>query len=294
MLQKLKCNKNGDFTVLVVADPQCEKEFQWKEAADELEILLKKEEPDFVLINGDMETNNLITKENWGIFIQPIIERKIFWSTVNGNHDPFKKEINDMYLEFDKCLNTIIENERPLNYCIPVLGSKEEKIAFAIYGMDSGDSFIDDGWTGYTKKQLEWYRNCSEELKTENNGVSVTSMMCCHIPLQEVVSMEILHGVCNENMGRTSKALNVGTFEAIKEQGDVKILVFGHSHKINVIGKLDGILMGYAGKISSGSYHDEFSRGGRIVKFNENEPSKVVTYWSGVLPTSKDQPAVVI
>ena len=103
--EKLRCNENGDFTVLVVADPQCEKDFQWKEAADELEILLKKENPDFVLINGDMETNNLITKEKLEILIQPIIKRNIFWSTVNGNHDPFRKEINDMYLEFDKCLN---------------------------------------------------------------------------------------------------------------------------------------------------------------------------------------------
>ena len=76
----LRCNENGDFTVLVVSDPQCDKPYQWQEAAEELEILVEKEKPDFVIINGDMETDNLITMENWGIFIKPIAKRNIFWS----------------------------------------------------------------------------------------------------------------------------------------------------------------------------------------------------------------------
>lgn len=295
----LKCNEKGEFTVLIVSDPQCDKDFQWGEAAEELEILVEKEKPDFVLINGDMETNNLISRENWETFIKPITKRNIFWSTVNGNHDPFTEKINRMYMSYDKCLNETVESndelyeeERPLNYCIPICENNSDKIAFAIYAMDSGKDYDGTGWQGYTPKQVSWYRRCSNELKEENGGKAVTSLMCCHIPFCEIQFMEVLHGVCNENIGRTSNNLNFGTFDAIKEQGDVKIAVFGHSHKINRIGRYEGILLGYAGKISTGSYHDELARGGRIVKFNQNEPRKVVTYWTGVLPTSVDQPEV--
>ena len=32
MGKKLKCNANGDFTILVIADPQCEMPSQWREA----------------------------------------------------------------------------------------------------------------------------------------------------------------------------------------------------------------------------------------------------------------------
>lgn len=298
---KLKCNENGEFTVLVVADPQCEKSCQWHEAAKELEILVEKEKPDFVLINGDMETNNLISRENWEIFVEPITTRNIFWSTVNGNHDPFSEEINRMYMSFDRCLNATVdctdefyEEERPLNYCLTIQANNSEKVVFAIYAMDSGKDYDDAGWQGYTPKQINWYRRCSNELKKENGNKPVTSLMCCHIPFHEIQFMEILHGVCNENIGRTSINFNFGTFDAIKEQGDVKIAVFGHSHKINRIGIYEGVLLGYAGKISTGSYHDELARGGRIIRFNQNEPLKVVTYWSAALSTSENQPPVTL
>ena len=49
----LTCNEKGEFTVLI-ADPQCDSDYQWEEAAEELEILMEKEKPDFVLVNGDI------------------------------------------------------------------------------------------------------------------------------------------------------------------------------------------------------------------------------------------------
>lgn len=65
----LRCDENGDFTFLVVSDPQCDTEEEWIEAECELETLVKRANPDFVLINGDMNSNNIIPPDMWKLFM---------------------------------------------------------------------------------------------------------------------------------------------------------------------------------------------------------------------------------
>lgn len=292
----LKCNKNGDFTILVVSDPQCEEKYQWQEAADELETLVQKSNPDYVIINGDMETNNQVTETGWDTFVKPLTARGIFWSTTNGNHDPFSEEINNIYTKYDTCLNKTVdvddefyESDRPLNYVYPVYSNDGNSVVFAVYGMDSGVGNHPD-WEGYTKRQINWYKRESNFLKAQNSGTPVASLMCCHIPFEEVAQMNVICGIVNEEVTMTCTANNRGTLDAIIEQGDVKIAVFGHSHSINHIGIHKGIYLSYAGKVSSGSYHDDRMRGGRVVKFNQSNPQNFSTQWLGALDVADDQP----
>ena len=296
---KLKCNKNGVFTVLVVSDPQCEVSAQWTEGAVELETLVKRATPDLVIINGDMESFNNIPKEGWAEFVRPLTERNIPWATTNGNHDPYSDDVYSVYSEHELCLNAKVDKKdenyepsRPVNYVLPIYSNDGQKLLFAVYGIDSGTS-TDGEWHGATEKQIAWYKKQSDELKKNNDGKPVTALLCCHIPFEEIVDMEILSGICNECISYTGASFNKGLFASIKEQGDVKIAVFGHSHQINRLGVLDGILLGYAGKISSGSYHDDLSRGGRVVRFDANSPSSVSTSWLAALPTSEDIPEIV-
>ncbi|MBQ3226339.1 MAG: metallophosphoesterase [Clostridia bacterium] len=297
-MRVLCCNEKGTFTVLVVSDPQCEEFFQWEEAGNELAQLVEKAAPDFVLINGDMESNCRITKEGWEIFIQPLLLHNIPWSTTNGNHDPFIPEIAQLYHSFPGCYNQLIEEtdeyfeaERPQNYCLPVYAKDSDRVQFAVYGMDTG-VMTEEGWDGLSEKQIAWYRRESDRLKEANDGKCVPALFCCHIPFAEVTKMEVMDGVINEAIGHTSIANDHGAFAAMKAQGDVKIAVFGHSHLMNQVGMYEGIILGFAGKLSTGSYHDELSRGGRVVRFSQEQPEKVCTYWLGTLPTSKDQKEV--
>lgn len=316
---KLECDQNGDFVILVVSDPQCDTELQWREARDELEILVELSNPDFVLINGDMNSYNKIPQDMWDIFIFPLESRGIYWSTTNGNHDPFNYKSYNMYKSYKYCLNDTVnatdinyENSRPMNYMLPVFSNDGKKIVFAIYGMDSGTS-NGDGYEGLTKKQIEWYKAQSNILKNNNGGKAVTSVLCMHIPLPQMLEMYYggsskIYGVANEikyNMngyttqnGREIDKINVHTssvvqdnkmFDAILKQGDIKAVLFGHNHRNNFIGSYKGVLLGFVGKLSTGCYSDAVCRGGRVLCFNQREPENFTVEWLGALPTSKDQ-----
>lgn len=191
----LVCDENGDFTILAVSDPQCDTAAQWAEAEKELETLISRSNPNLVIICGDMNSENKIPAAMWDSFISPITKRGIFWSTVNGNHDPFNEEYYEMYKSYGKCLNTKVssddvnyEPDRPMNYVLPVFSNDGEKTVFAVYGMDTGTS-NKEGYEGLTKKQINWYKAQSDKLKASNNGQPVTSLLCIHIPLPQTIDM---------------------------------------------------------------------------------------------------------
>ncbi len=191
----LKCDENGDFTILVVSDPQCDNSAQWNEAKTELETLVVRSDPDLVLICGDMNSDNKIPADMWDKFISPLTEKGIYWSTVNGNHDPFKEEYYKMYKSYDKCLNSKVdtndpnyEAHRPMNYVIPIYSNDGKTPVFVVYGMDTGVS-NKMGYEGLTEKQISWYEEQSEKLKKLNGSNPVTSLLCMHIPLTQTIDM---------------------------------------------------------------------------------------------------------
>lgn len=191
----IMCDENGDFTILVVSDPQCDNSSQWNEAREELETLVERAQPNLVIINGDMNTENKIPADMWDNFISPLTERGIYWATTNGNHDPFKSKYFKMYKSYDKCLNEkVSENDanyeasRPMNYVIPIYSNDGNTPVFAVYGMDTGVS-NDNGYEGLTEKQINWYEAQSNILKNLNGGTSVTSILCMHIPLTQTIDM---------------------------------------------------------------------------------------------------------
>ncbi len=331
----LFCGSNGDFTILVVSDPQCDTKKQWQEAKDELETLINRSNPDFVLINGDMNTYNKIDADMWDMFITPITSRNLFWSTTNGNHDPYTEVYYGMYKSYRGCLNSKVscadpnfEPSRPMNYVIPVYSSDGKKVVFAIYGMDSGTS-DSGGYEGLTARQIKWYAAASNALKRQNGGNPVVSIMCLHIPIPQTIDMFYsntaatdatpkisgglypVYGTTNQSdeaiknytcengtyvaesfIHTTSPQKDNGIFKKILELGDVKAMVFGHEHKTNLIGSYKGVLLSFAGKLSTGCYSDTVCRGGRVIKFNEDCPEKFTTLWLGSLADCNDQPAI--
>lgn len=332
---KLMCDENGDFTILAVSDPQCDNSAQWDEAKAELETLIKRSNPNLILICGDMNTNNKIPKDMWDKFISPAAKRNIYWATINGNHDPFKEKHYKMYTAYDTCLNSKVsildpnyEAKRPMNYVLPVYSVDGKKPVFAVYLMDTG-TLNKKGYEGLTKRQINWYKKQSDNLKKLNGLKPVTSLLCIHIPLPQTIDMYYsmdgggtatekvpgglnkTYGIVNEkNSGIKNYTCENGTkisktafwttapnndrgiFKEILKQGDVKAVLFGHAHRTNIIGSYKGVLLGFTGKLSTGCYSDKLCRGGRVIKFNQSNPEKFTVSWFGSLKTSKDQSAI--
>lgn len=319
----LMCDENGDFVILVVSDPQCDTKVQWHEARDELETLVKRSSPDFVLINGDMNSYNKIPYDMWDLFVSPLESRGIYWSTTNGNHDPFNHKNYNMYKSYKYCLNDVVsakdinyESARPMNYVLPVYSNDGECVVFAIYGMDSGSS-NKSGYEGITVKQINWYIEQSRQLTMKNGGNVVTSILCMHIPLPQMLEMYYggecnIYGVANEikfnttgystQNGKKIDKINVHTstpaqdnkmFDAILNQGDIKAVIFGHNHRNNFIGSYKGVLLGFAGKISTGCYSDTVCRGGRVIRLNQKEPQNFTVEWLGSISGAADQPTIL-
>lgn len=332
---KLFCDKNGDFTILVVSDPQCDTKTQWQEARDELETLVSRAEPDYVVINGDMNSNNQIPADMWDLFISPLTSRNIFWSTTNGNHDPYTAQYYEMYKSYDTCLNSKVsvsdpnyDYTRPMNYVVPIYSNDGRRVVFTVYCMDTGTSNR-YGYEGLTQKQINWYKQQSDALKNLNGGDTVTSLLCMHIPLTQALDMFYsvsgggiatpktaggiynVYGVTNQSgvgvtdytcengtriknsfLHTTAPQNDRGTFDTILKQGDIKAVIFGHEHQTNLIGSYKGILLGFAGKLSTGCYSDTVCRGGRVIKFNEENPERFTTSWIGSMASSVDQPEI--
>lgn len=333
--KRLYCDGDGNFTILVVSDPQCDTLAQWHEARDELEILINRSTPDLVVINGDMNSNNSIPTDMWELFISPIISRNIYWCTTNGNHDPYTNKHYKMYKSFKNCLNNRVnttdpnyEYSRPMNYVLPIYSNNGKDTVFAVYCMDSGGSNL-YGYEGLTKKQINWYKMQSNRLKALNGGSAVTSLLCVHIPFTQTLDMFYsqngggkagpktsgglykIYGVTNQSgkgvknyvcqngtnvkytyLHTTAPQNDRGMFDAIQNQGDIKAVIFGHEHQTNFIGSYKGVLLGFAGKLSTGCYSDEVCRGGRVIKFNQNAPQNFTVSWLGSMPSSCDQPPI--
>lgn len=331
---QLKCNKNGDFTILVIGDPQLDWPEVEHEAPEEITVLLERVRPDFVVMNGDLKTNNEFDAAYVDNIFRPIKERGIPWAYTNGNHDRFTPEHHELLSAYGTCLSVPMsaddpnyDAERPLNFVLPIYSHDEKKQVFAVWGMDTG-MYNQFGWEGVTAQQIAWYRKTSDAL-TAANGAPVTGVLCCHIALPQIVDLYyskktggeavpmergdayIGYGLVSQGLGEkeyvtdtgtvihgangfscTNRANDRGMFQAIVQQGDIKMAVFAHEHKKNFVGHYRGVLLGYTGKISMGCGADERTRGGRVIRFNERDPENFTTWWVGSMETSADLPAI--
>lgn len=294
----LVCDENGDFTILVVSDPQYTENGEWTEAKAELEKMIADCDPDFIFIDGDIAHNN---NPEMGLetLVSPMVENDIPWALTNGNHDhPHLDKNFRLFASYDGFLGSLVPEsdpnynpERPLNFVLPVYANDGETIVFAMYSLDSGNTDY-GGYSAVTKPQVKWYQATSDAMTAANGGTPITSIMCSHIPATEKMGRgEVLDGYAIDPVVRSGEvAAQNGLIEAIQEQGDVKLLIHGHDHNNNFIVRMDGFLEAYAGKLSSGSYGDTYARGGRVIKFNQANPEKFTVSWIPGL-TKDDVPA---
>ncbi|MCQ2479357.1 MAG: hypothetical protein MJ120_01855, partial [Clostridia bacterium] len=136
----------------------------------------------------------------------------------------------------------------------------------------------------------------------QNGGEPVMSLMFQHIPVRETVS---LFTECEKDdpnavpvkgeEGKFAKLdpekakgfafeypdvceVEIGQMDALKEQGDVCGLVFGHDHVNCFTAEIDGINIIQTPGASFRSYGNMVSRGVRVFEIDENNPDQFSTY----------------
>lgn len=186
---------------------------------------------------------------------------------------------------------------------IPVYSSDGEKTVLNFYLMDTFSQKKDAFFVGVNAAQLEWYRQTSESLKSKNGGEPVKSVVFQHIPVYEIYRLMLpaekntaAEPAFKDKQGRlwklNTELLSENTafgetpstqapenpqFSAVKEQGDVFAMFFGHDHYNSFLGSVDGIDLGYCPGSGYSSYGLK-RRAMRVFDFDENDVAAYSTY----------------
>ena len=227
-----------------------------------------------------------------------------------GNHDRETGVSNEfqakVYASLDNCICfDDINDGRPdvATFNVPVKSSDGERVALNFFVMDTHSKTKGVGFEGVNDEQLDWYRKTGEALKAENGGEFVPSMVFQHIPVSNI--MELFEDVpkgtkgaeCdfvkgdkkywildedklfhNYTYGETpSMTLGTKEFDAMKAQGDVFAMYFGHDHYNSFAGKVNGIDLGYCPGMGYNSYGSKY-RAFRVFEFDENDVKNYKTY----------------
>lgn len=304
----LKFSSDGHFRILMMSDFHSSKNDNLpKDYADKMirgiDALLEETRPDLVVLGGDQclaEETIEDAKERMSFLISPILERKLPWCAVFGNHDnemglPVSEE-EKAYELIDGCLNEAgpADIEGTGNFVLSVMSSDGEDVAFNIFALDSHRELADlipkfglpedtklllprhfnDGATGRMPdfEQVMWYYNTSKQAE-EKAGKKIPAVMFMHIPIPEFLQVVRNPEHCGAIGSKREKLgcceINSGLFAACLQRGDVKGIFFGHEHLCDIQGKYCGITMAQDAAIGYNmSAHDDL-RGGRVIDLYE-------------------------
>ncbi len=323
MDKKLKFNRNGSFTILQVADPQ-DLQHPRKAMLNMLEAAYERIKPDLILFTGDNILGNHLLDARFGskkigegkeltremmkkalaVILTVPEQKKIPFAMTFGNHDDMnlltKAEQLALYKEYTQFVFS--EEDAPVgNYTVPIYSADGSRMLFNLWLLDTAwhDKMTDTCHTGVTREEVDWYIRRSSELKEQNGGQPLPSLLFQHIPFPEIRQLitecdrkqkgavRLKDGVClkldpAKAVGRYCEPgfgyeENNGQFEAIKKQGDVCAAVFSHHHMNNFDGVVDGVRVIQTPGASFRCYGNT-GRGVRVFTLNENAPASFSTY----------------
>ena len=238
-------------------------------------------------------------KESLRIILEPLEKRGIPFAMIFGNHDDMclmtKEEIIDLYREYS-CFVGLTDTYGfgDIGTHNVLINSKGSPV-FNLWMMDTSrvDKELDKGFEGVTTEAVEWYVNTSNELKEKNGGKPMPSLMFQHIPMSEIddcveecapdadgairlyeEDKYIRLKPDKINSGRLYEPTpgckaNYGQFDAVKQQGDVLAVVYGHHHMNMFDITHEGVRMIQTPAASFRCYGNSL-RGVRMFELDEN------------------------
>ncbi len=280
---KLKFNADGEFKIVQFTDTHVD--FVSKSNLNIYEIMrsvLKNENPDFVILTGDIVTQKDPQKA-YQLFADVFVQENVPWAMVFGNHDAQSNLSREDLAKFIQNLPLCMNNDKGetygnSNFVLPVYG-KSKKIEALLYCMDSNSNSTlkptvqGDGWFEFS--QIEWYRSKSKAYTLANDNKPLPALAFFHIPLQEYTQAwnntdNPPIGVKNED--ECCADINTGMFFAMLESGDVMGTFVGHDHINDYIGVHYNIALAYGRvtKVMRNPAEDPIA-GGRVIVLKEGE-----------------------
>ncbi|WP_431806188.1 metallophosphoesterase family protein [Microbacterium paraoxydans] len=204
----LRFRPDGTFKVVQFNDTQDDEQTD-RRTVELIEKVLDQEQPDVVVINGDVITGGcetrLAVKQAINNVVWPMESRGIPWAVTYGNHDEDslpqsgvdEAGMLKIYRSYEYNVNA--ENTRGVtgtSNTLLTIGSaaKKNREAFALWLLDSGryapDALAGQDFAGYPTwdwvrmDQVAWYRDQSQRLE-QRLGRKVPGLMFLHIALWE-------------------------------------------------------------------------------------------------------------
>ena len=302
----LKFDENGDFKILHLTDWHTS--YPLPELQKQLVIeSLAAADPALVVLGGDLseaahEDQPAAIREICDIFV----EEKIPFVITFGNHDYMHgytiDEMFAFYKEYGGEYFISVDEEPELFGCgtcsLPVYSSDGNGVAYNIYCFDSGDSVEGKGYDSVHADQIEWYQAKAEELKAENGGSYVPSVVFQHIIVQEIYDK--LFRKANEkfsigvreyetvtydltpipNLSSMKDGYifekpcpgyyNHGQLDAMSKNGDVRAIFCGHDHYNSFTVEIDGIDIVNTPSVKPHIFLRKINWGPRLITLHEN------------------------
>lgn len=280
----LRFRADGTFKIVQFTD------IHWKGQEDEekknsmasirvMNSVLDTEKPDLVMMTGDIVVSSP-AQEGWRQITKPMIDRKIPWAVVLGNHDQEADMSRQEIIELLETLDFSLTCSGPQhisgygNYLLPIKNQSNQDTAI-LYCLDShAYTPIKDvgkyGWIQFD--QIQWYRENSRNIQQDNLGRMLPAIAFFHIPLPEYDTVWN-SGQCigEKNEDVCCPAVNSGLYAAMLECGDVMGVFTGHDHDNDYIGSLYGIYLGYGRKTGVGNTYGKLPSGGRVILLTEGQ-----------------------
>jgi len=242
--------------------------------------------PDLVVVSGDAISGGPIQKHGgfekfWKRWTEPIMEAKLPYAYILGNHDPEGNFTNKQIVALDdtnplSLRKSCVSMPESTNFIIPLHSSRNEnELAANIWMFDTGSISCDDFYDSYgciEPDQLKWYDEQSKKIK-EEHGTNVHHLAFLHIPIPEYRRMfntRETYGNGNESVG--CPFVNTGFFKHVKDNGDISAMFVGHDHNNDYGGWYNDVELVYGRKSGFNAYGDV--RGARVIKLKENIDEK--------------------
>ncbi|VEU20607.1 DEKNAAC101445 [Brettanomyces naardenensis] len=274
----LKFNNDGKFKILQLADLHFVAGFgicrdPWPSldpgevcladyrTTEFIEDVLDLEEPDFVVFTGDQVFGSESMDFETAIFkvVSPLIERKIPYAMVMGNHDSEGDLTRDQIYELLGDLPYSVSEAGPSdisgvgNYRLTVTnGDKKELIMYFLDSHSYAHSRI-PGYDYLKEDQKDYVRKMHKK-----EGDIPMSMAFFHIPLPEYREFDKEDGEHRKLVGHykewcTAPIHNSNMYEVFKEIG-VKVVSVGHDHCNDYCLDYEGMWLCYGGATGEGGY----------------------------------------
>jgi len=283
-MPKLRFRADGTFTVIQFTDTHC---IDGGEADQRtlalMRAVLASEDADLAVFTGDVIDGRFAknTEAAWRLATAPLVERRLPWATVFGNHDGENNLAIDEQMAIQRRIAGCLSQAGPKhlpgcgNYLLPIYETIGQRPAAMLSFLDShayADVAAVGGYDWPRPEQIRWLAGRLTALHKANPAAP--ALLFQHIPLPEYAEVWNKGGCRGEkNEEICYPRLNTGLFAALRLAGNVQAVFVGHDHINDFASNWHGIELCYGRATGYNTYgRDGFAHGARLIRLRQDPP----------------------